>query len=106
MTRLVMKFGGTSVANLERIAHVADIVAARKRDAKGIAVVVSAMAGSTNQLVEWAKGAAGPDLHGKDFDDEYDVVVASGEQVTSGLLALALRKKGLKARPGWDGSCS
>jgi aspartate kinase len=104
MTRLVMKFGGTSVANLERIAHVADIVAARKRDAKGIAVVVSAMAGSTNQLVEWAKGAAGPDLHGKDFDDEYDVVVASGEQVTSGLLALALRKKGLKARSwlGWQ----
>jgi aspartate kinase len=104
MTRLVLKFGGTSVANLERIAHVADIVAARKQEAKGIAVVVSAMAGATNQLVEWAKGAAGPDLHGKAFDDEYDVVVASGEQVTCGLLALALRRKGLKARSwlGWQ----
>ena len=52
------------------------------------------MSGTTNQLVEWAKGAAGPDLHGAEFDDEYDVVVASGEQVTAGLLALALRKQG------------
>jgi aspartate kinase len=104
MSRLVLKFGGTSVANLERIAHVAEIVAARKQDAKGMAVVVSAMSGTTNQLVEWAKGAAGPDLHGAEFDDEYDVVVASGEQVTCGLLALALRKRGLKARSwlGWQ----
>ncbi|MEQ1609094.1 MAG: aspartate kinase [Hyphomonadaceae bacterium] len=104
MTRLVLKFGGTSVANLERIAHVADIVAARRAETHAIAVVVSAMSGATNQLVEWARGAAGPDLHGQDFDDEYDVVVASGEQVTSGLLALALRRKGLKARSwlGWQ----
>jgi aspartate kinase len=104
MSRLVLKFGGTSVANLERIAHVAEIVAARKTEAQGMAVVVSAMSGTTNQLVEWAKGAAGPDLHGPDFDDEYDVVVASGEQVTSGLLALALRRRGLRARSwlGWQ----
>jgi aspartate kinase len=104
MSRLVLKFGGTSVANLERIAHVAEIVAARKADGQGMAVVVSAMSGTTNQLVDWAKGAAGPDLHGAEFDDEYDVVVASGEQVTSGLLALALRKRGLKARSwlGWQ----
>lgn len=104
MKRLVLKFGGTSVANLERIAHVADIVAARRAECRSIAVVVSAMSGTTNQLVEWARGAAGPDLHGKDYDDEYDVVVASGEQVTCGLLALALRRKGLKARSwlGWQ----
>ena len=104
MNRLVLKFGGTSVANLERIAHVADIVAARRAESRAIAVVVSAMSGATNQLVEWSRGAAGPDLHGPDFDDEYDVVVASGEQVTAGLLALALRKKGLKARSwlGWQ----
>ena len=104
MNRLVLKFGGTSVANLERIAHVADIVAARRAETRAIAVVVSAMSGTTNQLVEWSKGAAGPDLHGTDFDDEYDVVVASGEQVTAGLLALALRRKGLKARSwlGWQ----
>jgi aspartate kinase len=104
MTRLVLKFGGTSVANLERIAHVAEIVAARKQEVDGLAVVVSAMSGATNQLVEWTKGAAGPDLHGELYDDEYDVVVASGEQVTAGLLALALRKRGLKARSwlGWQ----
>jgi aspartate kinase len=104
MERLVLKFGGTSVANLERIARVADIVAARKQEGVGLAVVVSAMAGTTNQLVDWARGAAGDDLQGDAFDDEYDVVVASGEQVTCGLLALALRRKGLKARSwlGWQ----
>jgi aspartate kinase len=104
MKRTVLKFGGTSVANLERIAHVADIVAARQKDAGGLAVVVSAMAGTTNQLVEWTRGAAGEKLQGKDYDDEYDVVVASGEQITCGLLALALRRKGLKARSwlGWQ----
>jgi aspartate kinase len=92
MNRLVLKFGGTSVANLERIAHVADIVAARRAETRAIAVVVSAMSGTTNQLVEWTRGAAGPDLHGELYDDEYDVIVATGEQVTTGLLALALRQ--------------
>jgi len=83
---------------------VADIVAARAQEGHGIAVVVSAMAGETNKLVELARGAAGEVLIGNDFDDEYDVVVASGEQVTSGLLALALRKRGLRARSwlGWQ----
>jgi aspartate kinase len=100
----VLKFGGTSVANLERINNVANLVAARAAQGVGLAVVVSAMAGKTNELVELARGAAGPNLHGADFDDEYDVVVASGEQVTSGLLALALRNRGLKARSwlGWQ----
>lgn len=62
------------------------------------------MAGETNKLVGFARGAAGDNLSGPSFDDEYDVVVSSGEQVTSGLLALALRKRGLKARSwlGWQ----
>lgn len=104
LERLVLKFGGTSVADLERISHVADIVAARKEKAKGIAVIVSAMSGKTNELVGWAREAAGDELQGEAFDDEYDAVVASGEQVTAGLLALALRKRGLKARSwlGWQ----
>ena len=104
MDRLVLKFGGTSVANLERIAHVADIVAARKEKARGMAVIVSAMSGKTNELVGWAREAAGDDLQGADFDDEHDVIVASGEQVTAGLLALALRRRGFKARSwlGWQ----
>jgi aspartate kinase len=104
MKPIVLKFGGTSVANLERIANVAEIVAARREEGVGLAVVVSAMAGTTNQLVDWARGAAGDALQGREFDDEYDVVVASGEQVTAGLLALALRRRGLPARSwmGWQ----
>jgi aspartate kinase len=104
MARLVLKFGGTSVAGLDRIARVADIVAARAAGGDGVAVVVSAMAGETNKLVELARGAGGPELLGEAFDDEYDVVVASGEQVTAGLLALALRRRGLRARSwlGWQ----
>lgn len=104
MARTVLKFGGTSVANLERISHVAELVAARAAAGGGLAVVVSAMSGETNKLVDYARQAAGKDAHGIDFDDEYDVIVSSGEQVTSGLLALALRKRGLKARSwlGWQ----
>ena len=104
MARTVLKFGGTSVADLDRIAHVADLVAARAKMGEKLAVIVSAMAGETNKLVGLAKGAAGDTVNGDDFDDEYDVVVASGEQVTSGLLALALRKRGHKARSwlGWQ----
>ena len=100
-----MKFGGTSVADLERINHVADVVAKQAAtSAGGVAVIVSAMSGETNRLVTLTTGAAGPDLRGAEVDDEYDVVVSSGEQVTSGLLALALRKRGLKARSwlGWQ----
>lgn len=100
-----MKFGGTSVADLNRINHVADVVAKQAETSRGgIAVIVSAMAGETNRLVSLASEAAGPEIQGPEFDDEYDVVVSSGEQVTSGLLALALRKRGFKARSwlGWQ----
>lgn len=104
MTRSVLKFGGTSVADLERISHVADIVAYRAARGEKLAVIVSAMSGETNKLVGLARGAAGEQVNGENFDDEYDVVVSSGEQVTSGLLALSLRKRGLKARSwlGWQ----
>jgi aspartate kinase len=99
-----MKFGGTSVADPERIARVARLVAAEARAGHEIAVVVSAMAGKTNELVAWTD-AAGPPGQGVELtDDEYDVVVASGEQVTAGLLALTLRAQGLRARSwlGWQ----
>ncbi|KCZ88297.1 aspartate kinase [Hyphomonas johnsonii] len=104
MARTVLKFGGTSVGDLDRIANVADIVASRAALGEHMAVVVSAMAGETNKLVAYAEGAAGDGLARENFDDEYDVVVASGEQVTAGLLALALRRRGLKARSwlGWQ----
>jgi len=103
-TRLVMKFGGTSMGDLERIRRAARIVAAETATGKKVAVVVSAMAGKTNELVAWTDGA-GPAAAGLPLsDDEYDVVVASGEQVTSGLLALTLRNMGLNARSwmGWQ----
>ena len=104
MARSVLKFGGTSVADLERISHVADIVSARARAGEKIAVIVSAMSGETNKLVSLSRGAAGDELQDGDFNDEYDVVVASGEQVTSGLLALSLRRRGVRARSwlGWQ----
>ena len=104
MARTVLKFGGTSVGDLDRIANVADIVADRAARGELMAVVVSAMAGETNKLVALAEGAAGQDLGRDLFHDEYDVIVASGEQVTAGLLALALRRRGLKARSwlGWQ----
>ncbi|WP_395648156.1 aspartate kinase [Terricaulis sp.] len=103
MSRLVMKFGGTSVGDVDRIARVARIVAAEMKPGRGIAVVVSAMSGETDRLVGLARGAAGEGgngdrLSGKAFDDEYDVVVSAGEQVTTGLLALALRRIGVDAR--------
>ena len=99
-----MKFGGTSVADLERIRRVARLVNAEVQAGHKVAVVVSAMAGKTNELVAWTDGsgaaAAGLPLS----DDEYDVVVASGEQVTAGLLAMALRHAGTPARSwmGWQ----
>jgi len=107
-SRLVMKFGGTSMADLERIRRAARIVAAEAAKGKKVAVVVSAMAGKTNELVAWTDGAGAPAAglypQGTLTDDEYDVVVASGEQVTSGLLAMTLRNMGLKARSwmGWQ----
>jgi len=108
-TRLVMKFGGTSMGDLERIRRAARIVAAEAAAGKQVAVVVSAMAGKTNELVAWTDGAGRPApalaAQGVELsDDEYDVVVASGEQVTAGLLALTLRNMGLNARSwmGWQ----
>ena len=99
-----MKFGGTSVADLERIRRVGRLVAAEVATGKQVAVVVSAMSGKTNELVAWTDGAgaAAPGL--PPSDDEYDVVVASGEQVTAGLLAMTLRNMGLNARSwmGWQ----
>ncbi|MFN5618211.1 MAG: aspartate kinase [Brevundimonas sp.] len=103
-SRLVMKFGGTSMADLERIRRAARIVAAEARSGRQVAVVVSAMAGKTNERVAWTDGAGAPAAAIPLSDDEYDVVVASGEQVTAGLLALTLRNMGLRARSmmGWQ----
>ncbi|MFC6049870.1 aspartate kinase, partial [Methylobacterium hispanicum] len=97
MPRLVMKFGGTSVANVDRIRNVAAHVAREVAAGYEVAVVVSAMSGKTNELVAWVKDA--DPLYDA---AEYDAVVASGEQVTSGLLAIALRKMGIPAR-SWQG---
>ena len=97
MARLVMKFGGTSVADTEHIRNVARHVKREVDAGHEVAVVVSAMSGTTNRLVEWCREAAM--LHDA---REYDTVVASGEQVTSGLLAIALQAVGVTAR-SWQG---
>jgi aspartate kinase len=97
MSRLVMKFGGTSVANIERIRNVARHVARERKAGFDVAVVVSAMSGKTNELVSWCGEAA------KLYDPrEYDAVVSSGEQVTAGLLAMVLQDAGVPAR-SWQG---
>src|SRR5207245_2110098 len=97
MSRLVMKFGGTSVADIDRIRNVARHVKREVDAGHEVAVVVSAMSGKTNELVGWAREAA--PLHDT---REYDVVVASGEQVTAGLLAIVLEGTGVNAR-SWQG---
>jgi aspartate kinase len=99
MARIVMKFGGTSVADLDRIRNVAERVKREVDAGHEVAVVVSAMAGATNQLVGWCS-ALSP-MHDA---REYDAVVATGEQVTAGLLAIALQNLGLEARSwmGWQ----
>jgi aspartate kinase len=103
MSRLVMKFGGTSVANIERIHNVARHVRREVDAGHEVAVVVSAMSGKTNELVAWVKEASKGGRNSPIFDQrEYDTVVASGEQVTSGLLALALQGQGIPAR-SWQG---
>jgi aspartate kinase len=94
---VVMKFGGTSVANIERIQNVARHVKREVDAGNKVAVVVSAMSGVTNQLVAWVKEVS-PLYDAR----EYDAVVATGEQVTAGLLALALQALGVKAR-SWTG---
>lgn len=97
MARLVLKFGGTSVGDIERIKNVAKKVKQEVDAGHEVAVVVSAMSGVTNQLVDYCKQIA------KVHDQaEYDAVVASGEQVTSGLLAIALQEIGIPAR-SWQG---
>ncbi len=97
MARLVMKFGGTSVADLDRIRNVARHVKREVDAGHDVAVVVSAMAGVTNQLVAWCRDAAM--LHDA---REYDAVVATGEEVTAGLLAIVLEGMGVNAR-SWQG---
>ena len=99
MARIVQKFGGTSVAGIDRIKNVARRVKREVDAGNEVAVVVSAMAGATNQLVDWTNQITR--LHDA---REYDVVVASGEQVTAGLLALALQDLGIDARSwlGWQ----
>ena len=99
MAVIVMKFGGTSVADLDRIRNVAMRVRREVEAGNQVAVVVSAMSGVTNQLVGWCQ-ALSP-LHDA---REYDAVVATGEQVTSGLLAIALQTLGVQARSwaGWQ----
>ncbi len=102
MSRIVMKFGGTSVANMQRIRAVAAHVRREADAGKSVAVVVSAMAGETNRLVALCEeaGAPAPALDARGV--EYDAVVASGEQVTSSLLALVLQNLGYRAR-SWQG---
>ncbi len=97
MARLVMKFGGTSVADLDHIRNVARHVKREVEAGYDVAVVVSAMAGITNQLVGWCREAA--PLHDA---REYDAVVATGEEVTAGLLAMVLEGMGVNAR-SWQG---
>ena len=97
MARLVLKFGGTSVANLDRISRSALHVKREVDAGHEVAVVVSAMSGKTNELVGWCGAAAS--LHDP---REYDAVVASGELVTAGLMAIVLQNLGISAR-SWQG---
>ena len=97
MALLVMKFGGTSVANVDRIKRAAKRVALEVAHGKNVLVIVSAMAGKTNELVDWVNDTS-------QFYDarEYDAVVSSGENVTAGLMALTLQEMDIPAR-SWQG---
>lgn len=97
MARIVAKFGGTSVANIECIEKAADKIAEEVERGNQVAVVVSAMSGVTNQLVQYCE-----DVSSMYDAREYDAIVSSGEQITSGLMALALQKRGIMAR-SWQG---
>lgn len=92
VARYIIKFGGTSVGNIDRIQHAAGIAAEFAKAGHEIAVVVSAMAGMTNQLMAYANTLS------TEYTAEHDVVTTSGEQITAGLMALALQKRGLKAQ--------
>ncbi len=105
MPRLVMKFGGTSVADLDRIRNAASKVKREVDSGYDVAVVVSAMSGETNKLVGFVRDASAPEgaNHPGFYDArEYDAIVSSGEQVTSGLMALTLQEMGVPAR-SWQG---
>lgn len=99
LARIVVKFGGTSVANVERIRNAARHIKREVEAGHEVAVVVSAMSGKTNELVGWVNEAS-------KFHDarEYDAVVASGEQVTAGLMAIVLSEMGIQSRSfaGWQ----
>jgi aspartate kinase len=97
MSLLVMKFGGTSVGDIERIKNAAAKVAAETQKGHKVAVVVSAMAGVTDQLINHCR-AISPNHNPR----EHDTVVSTGEQITSGLMAIALQQRGLNAR-SWQG---
>jgi aspartate kinase len=99
MARIVQKFGGTSVADIDRIKNAALRVKREVEAGNEVVVVVSAMSGTTNQLVSWVR-----DINPLHDTTEYDTVVASGEQVTAGLMALALQDLGIDARSwlGWQ----
>ena len=93
MAKKVLKFGGTSVGNIERIFHVANIIKKEHATGNKVIAVVSAMSGKTNELIKFSKDIT------EDFDKrEYDVLLSSGEQVTCALLAGALLKLGIKAK--------
>ena len=97
MSRLVMKFGGTSVADLDKIANAAKKVVQEVGNGHDVIVIVSAMSGKTNELVNLVKETK------EDYDQaEYDAVVSSGENITSGLMALRLQQMGVPAR-SWQG---
>ena len=97
MSLLVMKFGGTSVANVDRIKRAAKRVALEVAHGKNVIVIVSAMSGKTNELADWVKDTS-------QFYDarENDAVVSSGENVTAGLMALTLQEMDIPAR-SWQG---
>jgi aspartate kinase len=102
MAIIVQKFGGTSVGDVQRIKHVATLVKREVDMGNKVVVVVSAMSGKTNELVGWAEAISL--LQSEESLKEYDSVISSGEQVTSGLLALALQSIGIQARSwlGWQ----
>ena len=97
MPKIVMKFGGTSVADLQCIEKVARTIQKAVNDGNQVITVVSAMAGETNKLIDWVNHTA-PYLDAR----EYDAVISSGENVTAGLLTLALQKLNIPAR-SWQG---
>ena len=102
MALIVQKFGGTSVANIERIKEVAKIVAKERNKGNQVIVVVSAMSGVTAQLIDYVNSVS--TLTDNNSLAEYDAVVSSGELITSGLLALQLQSIGISARSfsGWQ----